>query len=136
MPAIVNFQGLNERGQKLIAGCGHQHYAGKRIYPVVANGNSCETISEIGIPVLQDCVEKTESGNVWCGIYPEKLPLYQHTLRDKTTYIESVQTTLWSKTPQEGPVIFLALKNEDDTWVQESLWTKEEIETIVPEEKD
>lgn len=51
-------------------------------------------------------------------------PLYKHTLKDGSVVYEYVQACPWSS----GPCIFIALRREDGTPIEESLWSNKEIE--------
>ena len=59
------------------------------------------------------------------GAWDDKVAdLYQYTLSDGKVYTEYVQADPWSS----GPCYFIALKDENDVPISESLWTEEEIE--------
>ncbi len=73
--------------------------------------------------VYDSSVEKEKSGALYWGMFEDKYPLYKYTFPDGEVYFERVQAAPWSS----GPVFFLALVDEKENWVQESLWTEEDI---------
>lgn len=51
-------------------------------------------------------------------------PLHKYTMPDGTVYIEKVQAEIESF----GPMYFIALCRPDGSWVEETRWTKEELD--------
>ena len=75
-------------------------------------------------PVYKPAVEVVESGEHFEGMFGERYPLHKYTLPDGRVYYERVQAEPWSS----GPCIFLAIQDEKEKWVPESLWREEDIE--------
>lgn len=51
-------------------------------------------------------------------------PLHRYTMPDGTVYVESLQAEIDSY----GPMYFIALKRPDGSWVEDTLWTKDEMD--------
>lgn len=114
--------GLSERARALVAGCGKPHYSRKTQPTKVVLPDGNEAV--IRVPVLESCVRVEPSGEHYTGMFDDEYPLHKYTLRNGTVYCERVQVADWDS----GPNFFIALVDEKGEWVQESLWTKEEIE--------
>ena len=65
--------------------------------------------------------------NYYIGMYDQEYPLYKYQTSAGHTYYETLQASPWSS----GPVFFLALKDSEDKWIKESLWSDEEIENCI-----
>ena len=111
--------GLNKWARKFVEGESQVLYYEeiKRTYP----DGRVETIPNR--PVNGSSVAKEPSGENYAG-YFEEFPLYKYTFPDGQVYCEKLQDSIDSA----GPVLFLALINEVGEWVEESLWTEEEME--------
>jgi len=57
-------------------------------------------------------------------MYENKYPLHEYKVIDGRVFYSYVQEEIWSS----GPVIFLALMDENKNPIPESLWTEEEME--------
>ena len=77
-----------------------------------------EVVNEYDLP------KSKESDNIYHGMFDEEYPLMEYEMRDGSYLYEFVQASPWSS----GPVIFLALQDESDVHVSESLWDNEEID--------
>ena len=64
---------------------------------------------------------KSEQYDTYEGF--DEHPLYKHTFPDGRIYFEFLQASPW----YSGPVMFLALKDEQGNEIKESLWTEEEM---------
>lgn len=111
--------GLNERADEIVEGGQILLYTEEvtRKYP-------CGKI-ETGItrPVSISDVKREPSGEHFCGMMDQEYPLFKYTFKDGHVLFERVQCEPWSS----GPVVFLALQDESGKWIEESLWTDEEI---------
>lgn len=54
-------------------------------------------------------------------------PLYEYTAKDGSVFREAVQANPWSS----GPVIFVALKDENGEWIEETLWNENDIQEMI-----
>jgi hypothetical protein len=61
------------------------------------------------------------------GAFMNRFPLMQYVLPDGTNYFEFVQADPWAS----GPHFFLALKDENDSIVDGSLWFDDEVENLI-----
>ncbi|MDP3726339.1 MAG: hypothetical protein Q8R36_04045 [bacterium] len=75
-------------------------------------------------PVHESSIRKEQSLSSYSGMFGDKYPLHDYIFPDGRVYSERVQAEPWSS----GPVIFLALQDEDGNWVRKSLWAKKAIE--------
>ena len=71
--------------------------------------------------MIEEVYDK-ETG-VQAGMFDDGPELSRYRLKDDTWIYEYVQCDPWSS----GPMIFLALRKEDGSPIQETLWTDEEI---------
>lgn len=73
----------------------------------------------------EECLVKRElSGQRMLGMFDESYPLNKYTFPSGRVVFEFEQASPWSS----GPVMFLALKDENGEPIKKSLWTEEEIE--------
>lgn len=112
--------GLSERGRQIVEGKEVLLYRveGRRIYP---DGR----VEEFREDVRGSDVASEKCGS-YEGMFGEAYPLRRYRLPDGRVFEEAIQEEIWSS----GPCIFLALKDADGEWVEESLWTEEEISTV------
>ena len=118
----TQIQGLSAAARALVAGKRILLY-GESIVRTFPDGR----VEDLGEhDVFGSDVKKEKSGETFHGMFPEEetYPLYRYTFPDGHVFEEAVQAEPWSS----GPVIFLALKNENGEWVEESLWLQEEID--------
>lgn len=114
------FMGLNEWASDFVKGepvlvCTEEV---TRVYP---DGRR-ETLEPC--PVYESSVKMEESGELYYGIFENEHPLHKYTFPDGRVYFERLQAAPWSS----GPVHFLALQDENGSWVPESLWAEWAIE--------
>ena len=118
------FVGLNEWARILVAGCRKPHFSGKYEEVEVVHPDGRSDVIEV--PVLEPCVFREENG-FYEGMFEDKYPLYKYTFRcgqhSGKVFYERVQADPWSS----GPVVFLALQDENGNWIKESLWDEEDI---------
>ena len=121
--------GLNDRAREFIKGCGLSHSSGKFESKEVAYSTRYDNHvkTTITVPVLEPCVLMEESGKTFEGMFDDVYPLHKYTLRDGIVYLERIQEEFWSS----GPVILLDLIDKEGNWVEEFLWTEEEIESFI-----
>jgi len=75
--------------------------------------------------VLASVVQQVPSGKSFTGMFPDEVyPHYRYIFPDGKVYEDAVQASPWSS----GPVIFLALRDENGDWVPESLWPQEAVD--------
>jgi len=112
--------GLNDRGHKLVAGESVQvatdyvtrHYHDGRVVELPPQ------------PVKEYTVKKDERGVEFYGMFDDPYPLYEYTMSDGRVLKEYLQDEIWSS----GPMFFIALLDENDNIISESLWTEEEMQ--------
>lgn len=75
-------------------------------------------------PIDVPSVKREPTGKSFSSWYDEEYPLHRYIFPDGRVYTESVQASVDSS----GPVIFLALQDEQGQWIPESLWEEAEIE--------
>lgn len=111
--------GLNDRAEKLMAGEEVLLYTEQvnRIYPD-GRKEALPPQEVRGSPTVS-----VPSGETFDGMFGERFPLHRFTLADGRVFFERLQVDFYSA----GLVAFFALQSADDSWVAESLWTKEEI---------
>lgn len=63
----------------------------------------------------------------YTGMFGDPHDLMEYRFRDGRVFTEYVQTEPWSS----GPCFFIALKDNIDRVVPESLWAEEEIEAML-----
>lgn len=117
--------GLTEEAQRLVQGEQVLAYTEQvvRVYP------DGRTEPAPDRPVYVSTVKQEPSGEMFNGIFAdqgEQYPLHKYTLPNGTVYYERVQAEPW----HSGPVIFLALQDEEGSWVPESLWPEEVLATV------
>ena len=114
------FMGLNEWARKLVEGEEVFVYT-ERVTRVYPDGRK-EALPDR--PVKERSIRKEESGEHYRGMFDNEYPLFKYAFPDGRVLREKVQSSPWSS----GPVFFLALQDGEKEWVQQSLWTIEEIE--------
>lgn len=73
--------------------------------------------------VHESSIKSEESGERYFGMFEDEYSLNKYTFPDGSVCFERVQAKPWSS----GPVFFLALQDEKGNWIQDSLWSDEEI---------
>tara|TARA_B100000424_G_C22730724_1_gene396245 strand:- start:119 stop:475 length:357 start_codon:yes stop_codon:yes gene_type:complete len=88
--------------------------------------DTCIGLNERALELVEDAeVVNPEGGGSYPTIWTGDWPLASYVTEDGTVYQEFLQEDIW--TP-EGPVYFLALLDEDEEPVTESLWSDEEMD--------
>lgn len=108
--------GLNAFAQDLVTEIVAVTEKGTRIWP---NGKREKFKRKVQIDRVKSTVV-----NHYNGMYNNEHDLRLYTLPNGRRYMEFVQARPWSS----GPVFFLALLDEYDNSVTESLWSQEEID--------
>lgn len=75
-------------------------------------------------PVYKSPIQIKPSDINFYQDFSEQVPLSIYSLPGGVDYYEIVQHTIWSS----GPVIFTALKNFEDEWIESTLWTDKEMD--------
>jgi len=68
---------------------------------------------------LYDC----EVYDEWPGSF-DPTPLRKYVAEDGTIFQEAIQLSSWDS----GPMIFMAFKDASGEWIEETLWTPEELQ--------
>jgi hypothetical protein len=106
--------GLNEAGQKYLEKYG-KILGHKVVREEYTNGEVKE--------VSRDPIYDQEVYEEWVGSY-DPTPLKQYVAKDGSIFREAVQASPWSS----GPMIFMALQDENEEWIEETLWDEKEID--------
>jgi len=122
----TQFIGLNDRARKLVDLGQETEYTirGTKTY---ADGR----VEDFQETQTRSIVQKERYSETY-GMGEEEIPLYSYLFppnkedpsRPNFEILEEVQASPWSS----GPCIFLALMRENGEWIQESLWTDEEMD--------
>lgn len=118
----TQLMGLSDRAHQLVEGEQVLAYTEQvmRVYP------DGRTEPEPDRPVFVSTVKQEPSGETYSGMLDEEeYRLNKYIFPDGRVYFERVQAEPWSS----GPVIFLALQDEEGNWIPESLWPEEAIAT-------
>jgi len=59
-------------------------------------------------------------------MFGDEYLLYKYTFPDGKVYFEKVQAITW----YNGPFFFLALQDENENWIPESLWPEAVIKKV------
>lgn len=117
------FVGLNERAEKLVES--KQKHVGIKTIIIEKFDGESKTIKE---NIFEPEIETTVSNKYQLyGMFDHSYPLNVYTFPDGKKLYEKHQTTIWSS----GPVMFTALVDENDNWIEETLWTEDEINKII-----
>ena len=109
--------GFTDAGREFIDN--HAEIAGTRITKEVYESGEERILSIEPIYVTKEYDE-------FRGAY-DPFPLREFTARDGSVFREAVQASPWSS----GPMIFMALQNENGEWIEETLWDEEEINSTI-----
>src|SRR3989338_10018370 len=122
---MIKFAELNEWGNHLIWGGKLRLVCVKETSYVYPDGRR----EGLNSAPIYRYPAKTEERGKFCRDGIEYI-LNKHTLFDGQVYCEEVQTNSWL--PPGYP--FIALQDEDGSWVPESLWTEDEAKKAIEEE--
>jgi hypothetical protein len=115
---MTQFVGLNDRAKLLIQG--EPVYDHKmtviREYP---NGEEKREEKDIYV----SSIKESKGDYKAFGMFEEEIQLSNYTFPDGKVWKEKEQASPWSS----GPMIFTALVDENDEWIEDSKWTDEEI---------
>ncbi len=122
------FVGLSPEALKMVEGCGKDHLKGTVERKEVVIGSSCRYTTFIELPLVEPCVKVEEGPFKAKGMYENQYPLSKYTFRDGTIYLEVQQASVWDS----GPTIYTCLADTSGTHINESEWTKEELDNFHP----
>lgn len=74
-------------------------------------------------PIYEMSVKREHHGS-FDGAFGNSFELKEYIFPDGRVYAEYIQETIWSS----GPMYFLALQDESENPIKESLWTEEEFQ--------
>ena len=112
------YMGLNEWAQNFVRG--EQVFAyTERVVRVYPDGRESAQPDRRVSECTVKCTKIGEIAGAWDPVVAD---LHEYTLPNGRVYREKVQAEPWSS----GPCYFVALVDETDAWVPESLWTDEE----------
>lgn len=83
--------------------------------------------------LLPDTLEEAPMHRIHTEADGERIDLHVYSGRDGVRYLEDIQTSL---TVADEKLHFFALKSECGNWIQESLWSREEIEEACENHKN
>jgi hypothetical protein len=63
----------------------------------------------------------------WYGMFDDLYELKGFRLKDGSPVYEQKQEVIWSS----GPMLFTALEDENGQWIEDSLWSTEEMQSYV-----
>lgn len=78
--------------------------------------------------VYESSIKKEESGEFYSSSMldnEQRRPLHKYICPSGKVYFERIQAEPWSS----GPIVFLALQDNQGNWVPESLWAEKTIKT-------
>lgn len=108
--------GLTEKGVEIIKNVGERILYFIHGTKTFTDG-STEPYEDVHTEPMQRQYDEIE------GAFGNSFPLYEYTLQNGRVVREAVQATPWSS----GPCFFIALKDEEGNWIQESLWSNKAI---------
>lgn len=113
------FYGLNEWAEEFVSSITKKCVQKTTRY---YDDGTVEVLPDQELNICQ--IKREPSGKTVYGMYDNEYPLYKHIFPDGRVYEEYEQTTIWSS----GPMIFLALKDENGNPIANSLWDEDEIQ--------
>lgn len=88
-------------------------------------GLNRKTLDWVDLHISSGEIVYFEHGRILEGAFQNKFKLTDYHLKDNSVLKEEVQCEMWSS----GPRFFTAL-TKDNTWIEETRWTKAEMELV------